>query len=266
MATPPTLAADFSTGFDATLPNTVAVTAAAGRTLVAVGANSEWNTDTQNVSVPTGGTHAWTERYQHSTTGNACDIVAWTATSDGDYTHSQTSTGAGLMAGGLVWVYSGSDGFDAVAGSHSVAEPPTQAITTTTDNCAIIWCGADYQAGADAARAYVTINGGAAVEDVYFRDASYFTFYSAHWADSGTAGAKTAGLATADPAVMETSQVAVAIKGTAGGGLPASVPGPIKRREAAAFNDNDVFIRVGGVWERVDVMYRRESGAWVRYM
>jgi hypothetical protein len=51
-------------------------------------------------------------------------------------------------------------------------------------------------------------------------------------------------------------------------GAPPAGPaeGPIKHMEAGDFLDNDVYVRVGGVWQRVDVMYRRESGVWVRYM
>lgn len=215
MATPPTLAADYATAFDTTLPNTVAVTAASGTTLVAIGVNSEWATNTQNVSAPTGGP-TWTARYSHSGTGSACDIVASTATSTGNFTHSQTSTGSGMMCGGAVWVYSGSDGYDNAAGGYTTTEPPQISVTPTTDNCALVYMGADYQAASDVARDYLTVNGGAATEDVYFRDASYFTVYAAHWADTGTAGSKTAGLNTS-AATMEVSHVVVAIKGTAGG-------------------------------------------------
>ena len=216
MATPPTLDADFSTAFDTTRPNTVSVTAASGTTLIAVGANGEVQSGGNQMTTPTGGP-TWTLRQQHNfgAVGSACDIAAWSATATGNFTHSQGDENNHTTAsGGLVWVYSGSDGYDSSAISYVTTEPPQQAITTTTDNCALIWVAADYQAADDVARDYLTVNGGAAVEDFYFRDASYLTVYAAHWSDAGTAGSKTVGLNTS-AATMETSQVAVAAKGSA---------------------------------------------------
>lgn len=217
MATPPTLAADYQTSSwnTTTTPKTISVTAASGTTLVAVAINSEYGSGTYTLPTPTGGP-TWTAR-QSQGPGASSRIEMWTATSAGDYTHSQTlAGGVNPVFGASVWVYSGSDGYDASAGSYDeTSAVAQQAVTTTTDNCAIVWVAGDYNANDDAARAYLAINGGAGIEDFYVRDASYYTVYGVHWTDAGAAGAKTAGLSTYE-ANLWLSQAVVAIKGTAG--------------------------------------------------
>ena len=218
MATPPTLDSDVENSFlAASTPQTVSVTAPSGRFLVTIGVNSWYQSGSTVLTDPPTGGPTFTRRVHQGNTGDFPHLHMHTATSTGNYTHSQACSpyASGTAIGVGAFVYNGSDGYDAAAGSQSTSAAPQQAVTTTTDNCALVWVAADGLAQADASRDYLTVNGGAATEDIYVNDGALYTCYVAHWADTGTAGSKTAGLNTYAGA-MYISQGVVAVKGAAG--------------------------------------------------
>ena len=227
MATPPTLDSDVENSFlAASTPQTVSVTAPSGRFLVTIGANSWYQSGAAVLTDPPTGGPTFTRRVHQGNSGDFPHLHMHTATSTGNYTHSQASTGS-IALGVGVFVYDGSDGYDAAAGSQNAGSGvPQQAVTTTTDNCALVWVCSDGFAQTDASRDYLTVNGGAATEDIYVSDPTYYTCYVAHWADTGTAGSKTAGLNTYAGA-MYMSMGVVAVKGAAGGGPAFLAPEPL---------------------------------------
>jgi hypothetical protein len=209
----PTLESDVQTVFNTTTsPKSVSVTAASGRRLVAGAANSEYGTGTYDLQTPSG--PSWLLR-QDQGVGSCSLLRLWTAASAGSYTHQQAMTNPGSpYFGAIVWVYSGSDGHDSSNGNFDSTDAVANlALVTTTANCAVVYMGADYNANADTSRDWLTINGGAATEDLYFNDGSFYTVYAAHWDDAGAAGSKTVGLNTY-AASMYLSQATVGTKGS----------------------------------------------------
>jgi hypothetical protein len=218
MATPPTLEAEYETAWSAVGAGakTASVTVAAGDVLAIFGMTES---NTYTLATPTGGGLTYTLE-QSIVAADYCTCYVWTATSGS----SQTFTLSITMSGGtgfwgwnaLRW--SGSDGIGASTKTNVSSGAPSLALTTGTDNSAIVAANGDWNAVDGASRTWRTINsitpatnlaGG---EATYARDGARATVYGAYWSNAGTAGSKTTGLSA--PGAQKYSIIAVEVKGT----------------------------------------------------
>lgn len=218
MATPPTLEAEYETTWTARAAGalTGSVTVNAGDVLSIFGMTES---NTYTLGTPSGGGLTYTLQ-QSIVVVDYCTCYVWTATSGS----SQTFTLSITMSGGtgfwgwncLRW--SGSDGIGNSTKTNVASGAPSLALTTGTDNSAIVAANGDWQALDGASRTWRTINsitpatnlaGG---EATYARDASRATVYGAYWSNAGTAGSKTTGLSA--PGAQKYSIIALEVKGT----------------------------------------------------
>jgi hypothetical protein len=219
MATPPTCEAEYETAWStvAAGAKTASVTVGVGDVLVICGITES---NTYTLATPTGGGLTYTLA-QSIVTADYTACYAWTAVS----ASSQTFTLSVTMSGGTgYWGFnalrfSATDGVGASTKTNVLSGAPSLALTTGTDNAAIVVANGDWNAADGASRTWRTINSitptsGNGLEHTYARDASRATFYVARWNDAGTAGSKTTGLSA--PAGPKYSLIAV--EGTAGGG------------------------------------------------
>lgn len=225
MATPPTFVAEYEVAPSvvAAGARTVSVTVGVGDVLAIYGLTES---NTYTLATPTGGGLTYTLQ-QSVVVVDYCTCYMWTAIS----ASSQTFTLSITMAGGTgYWGYSalrfsGSDGVGASTKTNVLSGGPSLALTTGTDNAAIVVGSGDWNAVDGASRTWRTINSvtptaGNNLERTYARDSSRATFYGAYWSDAGTAGSKTTGISA--PTGQKYSIIAVEIKGTAGGGTDAT--------------------------------------------
>lgn len=226
MATPATLVATYQTTWSSnSSPASTSVTTAVGDVLVCVATSEDAST---TLATPAGGTGlTWTLR-QSVVVSSYTTAYVWTATATTaeTFTMTITATGGGVI-GFAVRRYSGSDGYDSSSKTNVSSGAPSLALTTTTDNCAIVVINSDWAAVDGTTRTWRTVNSitptaGNGGEINYYRNASIYATYAASWSDAGTAGSKTVGLSA--PSGQKYSIVACAIKGAAGGGpTPISV-------------------------------------------
>jgi hypothetical protein len=159
---------------------------------------------------------------------------------DGDATTSITvsiaSSGSTGSWGLSVLQFRNATAVGASAGTNAASGGPSQAITTTQDNSAIVCVNTDFAAIDGTSRTWRTINSiiptaGNGMERVYANPTGAYTAYVAYWTDAGTAGAKTAGLSA--PVGQTYNIVAVEVKGVAGPPAPFSptyIDWPLRQR------------------------------------
>lgn len=237
MATPPTFVAEYEstwTNSNFNVAKTADVTVSAGDVLVIFGVteDNQWL-----LSTPTGGGLTYT-LVQQVSAANYTNVYAWTAVSAGAQTFTLSITpneasGSGLWGfNALQW--SGSTGFGASNKTNVSGAAPSLGLTVTGANSAIAIGVGDWNAadGTTPLRTWRTVNGSAATEQTYFRDAAIYATYVGRHVDAGAAGAKTVGLSA--PATMKYSIAAVEVLGASG--TTVSDP-PTRRHQLAALLD-----------------------------
>ena len=98
--------------------------------------------------------------------------------------------------------------------AHDTTGDATVSLTTTATDSFIVSIAADWAATDGATRTWATINSvtptsGNGLERLYFRDASYYTIYSAYWTAAGATGAKTVGVTDPDSASFNVAAIEV---------------------------------------------------------
>lgn len=169
-----------------------------------------------SISTPTDTVNAYTVR-QTVDSANALDAIAmgWTAVAatETTLTISVARTGTAREYGFGVDVWrSASVGTSASNGPNGgTAGAPSQNITTTAPNSGLSIANSDWNAVDGTTRTWRTVNGSAAMEDTYARDASAYTAYVGHHLDAGVVGTKTVGLSA--PAGQKYSILVIEILG-----------------------------------------------------
>lgn len=211
--TPPTFIQEAETAWDnTTSPKTTASFAVqTGDVLVAFAVVENHGSD---ITI-SGGSLTWTERQQVNVT-NYTRVYVWTTTATSSTSITVTFTrGASRFFGGNVLTFRGSAGVGASAKTNTTGAP-SLALTTTTDNSAIVCVNGDWNATDGASRIWRTVNSitpssGAGTEPTYFRNSTNYATYGAYYTDAGAAGSKTVGLSA--PSGQTYSIVAIEIKG-----------------------------------------------------
>ena len=192
----------YSTTYDrdpgsAVTKTTSSFSAVAGDILVVVGSTEASNEPIASIS---GGSLTWTTKESVVQT-DYCYAGLWTATVDSNKTMTVSALGPpgnNIGFGITVYQYRGASGLGASSNSFG-SGAPSLSVTTSAANSAIAGLVADWNADDGTTRTWRTINGitptnGNGLEKSYFRDASAFTSYSAHYNDAGTIATKTYGL------------------------------------------------------------------------
>lgn len=233
MATPPTFVAEYETSYSSTgSAKTVSVTCADGDVLVCAGFTDDGGFFT--LGTPTGHSgFSWSlgALPRSVLVTNYCGLYIWTAVVGAG--QGQTFTCSITPSGSNFWGYnvlrfSGSDGVGASAKTNVASGAPSLALTTTSDNPAIVAFNGDWVPVDGASRTWRQINSitptaGNGMERTYNFNSSFTTYYGAYWSDCGAAGAKTTGLSA--PSGQKYSVIAVEIKGaTSGVTVPAPQP------------------------------------------
>lgn len=209
-----------------TSPKTVSVTTAVGDVLVLIASHS---TPTTTISTPTGGTSlSWTLQQSFIGAG-APSVYAWTATATTAETFTCSVARAATAAawGFRVTRWSSSGGIGAtVKTSVHTTGAPSQSITTTGANSAVVAHVSDWNESAVTPRTWRTINSvtptsGNGMEQDAVLVAGSYSVLGAYWSDVGTAGAKTTGLTTQTGA--DYSMVSVEVLGASASTPPSSV-------------------------------------------
>lgn len=199
MATAPNLVATYSIPFGAaTTPRSVSITCAVGDVLTVEGSAETqlvWATPTSTPSL------TWTLR-QNVTPASTCDSIVWTTTvasgQDGTYNLTVSTTNPNAYHWGIIVKrWSGSAGIGNSAKTNVNPGAPSLAITCSA-NSAVSFISGDFLA-LSGTRTYRTVNSftptsGNGGEDLYLQDGGFYTVYSAHYPDVGSAGSKTVGL------------------------------------------------------------------------
>jgi hypothetical protein len=175
---------------------------------------------------PSGGGLTWVQQAQLGTAGANCRAAMFTATATAttSITVSITATwasGVSWLWGFRVYQFAAGASIGAVASSASGSTvAPSQAITTTQDNSALVYGGFDWTATDGSTRAWRAVNGiaptsGNGLEKDYFRDTggAHYAAYTGLWDDVGAIGSKTVGLTTP---TQKATIVVLEIKGSAG--------------------------------------------------
>lgn len=202
-----------STFITTTTPKTVSITVKTGDIIVVAGV-SEAADATLSTPTDTVNTYAAQETVDSAGTNEAVAML-WTttATTDASLTVSGARTGGAREYGFGVWVWrQGSIGAHASNGPNGgTAGAPSQALTTGAASSALCVAVADWNAADGTTRTWRTVNGAAAIENSYQRDAAAYTIYLGYHPDAGVAGSKTVGLTA--PSTQKFSMVALEILG-----------------------------------------------------
>lgn len=228
MATPPTfISKNESVWNTATSPKSIlGITVAAGDTLVVIAANEGSAT---TFPAPTGGTGLTYTQQANFAQSNRAGLGAWTV----NVPSAQTFTMGMTWTGGAVWGFtvlrfSGVSGIGAVGSGSAAGNNQSRAITTQADNSTLVFFANDWDAQSGSPHTYLAVNGftptsaNGAETNFAFTSGKY-TVYGARYPDAGLIGAKTVGLST--PTGTNFTTFALELKGTTGGGPPASMPG-----------------------------------------
>ncbi len=141
--------------------------------------------------------------------------MGWTAVAATSTTLTITVTRSGTFReyGFGVWVWR-----SATVGAHASNGPnggtagaPSQAITTTGVSSALCIAVDDWNAADGTTRTWRTVNGSAATESSYARDAAAHTVYLGYHPDAGAVGSKTCGLSA--PAGQKYSMMVIEVLG-----------------------------------------------------
>lgn len=194
----------------------------AGDALVVAAGGEDGNV---GLGTPSGGGLTWTLQQNVGTSGASSRAAAWTATASATtaITVAITSTTIGAANWGfLVFQFSGSAGIGNSAATSAGSGAPSQALTTTQANSAIVCVSVDWAAVVGTTRTWRTINSitptaGNTLEKKYQNVTGAYTAYVAYWDDAGAAAAQTAGLTA--PTGQTYNIVAVEVKGSAAAGI-----------------------------------------------
>lgn len=222
MATPPTFVAEYESVFNTTTtPKTASVTTSVGDVLVVCAVSEE--SSGFNFNTPTGGTSLTWTLAQNVAVDTYTEVSVWTATATTaeSFTLSVTTNGSGLLWGFNCLRFSGSDGPGASSKTNVSSGGPSLALTTGTDDAAIVCVSGDWNAADGTSRTWRTINSitptaGNNLERTYFRDSAHYALYIGYWNDAGTAGSKTTGLSA--PTGQKYAIASVEVKGSGGTG------------------------------------------------
>lgn len=245
MATPPSFIQEAETVWTTNANSTASVTTdsftvQANDVLVAFAVIEGYNPGSGNMTLSisdnTSGALTWTNQQVVQVTEYTW-VSVWTTTTDArsmtvTLTRS-TDPGTDMYFGANVLTFRGSDGVGASNKTNVSSGAPSLALTTTTDNAAIVAANGDWNAADGSSRTWRTINSitptsGNGLERTYFRDSAHYTVYIAYWSDVGSAGSKTTGLSA--PSGQKYSIAVVEVKGAAAAATKAPPPTLFSRR------------------------------------
>lgn len=235
MATPPTLVGgvDHESAWNtATTPkNGGAWTPSNSANLIVGVAAKEATTGTLAVTGGTGLT--WTSRQAINTASN-CAMQGSTASTTAVSTTPTATLSSGTNHFGVDFLeFSGTGGYDSSAsGTGKTGTHPTQAITTLSDNCALVVIVTDFNAITHAGITWDTVNGASpTVYADYVTVGSDYGVLVAVYADAGTAGVKTPGVTFG--AGVQAGIIVIAVKGSAGSTSNADLAQSVVATQAA---------------------------------
>lgn len=203
----------------ATTPKTVSVTVQTGDLLIVMSVAAGANGGAVNTA-PTGGSLTYAQLATLGTSTSHARAIAWSATAISSTTFSvscvhPTTASSGIFWGVFVWVWRGHGGVGAVGAPTVNSTSNSVTLTTTGDNSALSVGSADWNAADGTTRTRRTVNSLTGAEDLYGRDSAQYTWYASRYADTGTAGSKTAGYSA--PTGQASAIIAVEILGATGG-------------------------------------------------
>jgi hypothetical protein len=191
----PTFVAEYGdTWNNATSPKSASVTVANGDALVVIAITED---ESRSLGTPTGGGLTYTLQEEVNVT-DYTHVYVWTALSASsqsftlDVAH---ASGDNTMWYGLIVLrFSSVSSIGAAEKTNVSSGAPSLSITTTSANSSLVIASGDWNATDGTARTWRSVNGSAATETTYFRDASHYTVYTGYHSDAGSTGAKTVGL------------------------------------------------------------------------
>lgn len=176
------------------------------------------------IGAASGGSLTYSSFADLGTAGKTGRGTGWTATVDSSKTMTVTVScvtggGVGTLWGFIVYQFRDSDGFGSRTSTNNSTNSgaPSLSITSCGANSALAYASMDWNANDGATRTWRTINSitpsaANGLEKEYFRDASFYTVYSAYWNDDGSSGAQTVGLSS--PATQRFTILAVEVLGS----------------------------------------------------
>src|SRR5688500_4411028 len=199
----------------ATSPKSASVTVANGDGLVVIGIVED---EARSLATPTGGGLTYTLQ-EEINVANYTHVYVWTALSASSQTFTlDVSHGSGdntLWYGMIVLRFSSVSSIGAAEKTNVSSGAPSLSITTTSANSSIVIANGDWGGNDGTSRTWRSVNGSAATETSYFRDASHYALYTGYHPDAGATGAKTVGLTA--PTGQKYAIAAVELIGGAGG-------------------------------------------------
>ena len=210
---PPTLVAYYpppSWATTGTTDTVTGITTQAGDLVVVAMATGEDDT----VSNITGNGLTYGSLGFATTVGNEM-VQAWTAIDNAggtNWTLTITRSATGSNSGAAVWIFrNASLGAEVGPTLHGNGVQPSQTITTTQDQSAIVFFSGDWSAITVAGATYTSINGAQPVVDQAVQVVSGHSVYALHYANAGLVGSKTATITA--PTGQRPTSVAIEVKG-----------------------------------------------------
>lgn len=178
----------------ATSPKSASVTVANGDALVVIAIVED---DSRSLATPSGGGLTYTLQEEIAVT-DYTHLYVWTALSTSGQTFTLSvshSSGDNTMWYGFIALrFSSVTSIGAAEKTNVSSGAPSLSITTTSANSSLVVANGDWNATDGTSRTWRSVNGSAATETTYFRDASHYTVYTGYHTDAGATGAKTVGL------------------------------------------------------------------------
>lgn len=178
----------------ATSPKSASVTVANGDALVVIAIVED---ESRSLSTPTGGGLTYTLQ-EEVNVNNFTHVYVWTALSSSGQTFTLDVAHASgdntMWYGMIVLRFSSVTSIGAAEKTNISSGAPSLSITTTSANSSLVIANGDWNATDGTSRTWRSVNGSAATETTYFRDASHYTVFTGYHTDAGAAGAKTVGL------------------------------------------------------------------------
>lgn len=175
-------------------PLTVSVTVGAGDGIAVIAASSD---SAQIPATPTGGGLTYTLQNNQGNNNTTYDnLYVWTAlpTSSQTFTMSISISPGNNNPWGFVVIRAANvNQIGAVGGTKNTTTGPSLTFTTQQDHSLVVMGMVDFSSNSSSARTYRT-GAGTFTETHHRNTATFGTFNSGYYADSGTAGAKTIGL------------------------------------------------------------------------
>jgi hypothetical protein len=212
----PTFVAEYGdTWNSATSPKSASVTVANGDGLVVVAIVED---DSRSLTTPTGGGLTYTLQEEIPVT-DYTHLYVWTALSASSQTFTLEvahASGDNTMWYGFIALrFSSVSSVGAAEKTNVSSGAPSLSITTTSANSSLVIAVGDWNAADGTSRTWRSVNGSAATETTYFRDASHYVAYTGYHPDAGATGAKTVGLSA--PSGQKYAIASVELIGGAGG-------------------------------------------------